>query len=376
MKKVNSASLRQISVSQPVLNGNERQYVQNALDKNELSWRGRYVRTFEREFAAYVGTSHALTCSSGTAALHLALRALNVQPDDAVIVPALTYVATANAVRYCDALPTICDVDPRTWTISPTALEDLLAESNGHRVAGVIIVHLYGVPCDMDRLRYICAQQGLWIIEDAAQAFGARWNGEAVGSLTDIAAFSLFANKIITTGEGGMVSTSNQEFALRMAYLRGQCQDKPGEYFHSEVGFNYRMTNLQAALGLAQLEQVDKFLEQRALIGATYREEFAGKLECQYVYVQSHPVTWMFSVLLPHRVDRQRVSDRLARDGVETRPIFTPLSDLPMYQSWETTPVADSIYARGLNLPTHCGLTLGDVQYVIERVLAAVEAES
>jgi perosamine synthetase len=366
--------VRHVPLAAPVLHGRERDYVLDALERNELSWHGEYVGRFERDLAMYVGTDYALSSSSGTAALHLAMKALDVRPGDEVIVPALTYVATANAVAYCDALPTFADVDPLTWNISPDSVEDLLVAgpSAGRRIAGVIAVHLYGVPCDMTRLRNLCNEAGIFLVEDAAQALGARWLGLNIGGLSDIASFSFYANKIVTMGEGGAVTTDNIDLIERVRYYRGHCQDKSGHYTHSDVGFNYRLTNIQAAIGVAQLESLQAKLLTRRTIGDAYRSGFAGKLAWQRYYDDSQPVDWMFSVLLPDGVSRDHVAGQLRAGGIETRPIFTPLCDLPMYRTLDGCAAAREIARRGLNLPTHELLTVEDLDYVVENVLSAV----
>lgn len=365
---------RRVRIANPILRGNEKQYVIDALERNELSWHGQYVRRFEQRFATYVDTEHALAVTNGTAALHLALLAIDIQPNDLVIVPALTYVATANAVRYCGAIPIICDVDPKTWCLNPESVERAVDECGGN-IKAIIAVHLYGVPCDMFALRDICNKHGLLLIEDAAQALGAEYHNRRVGSLSDIAAFSLFANKIITTGEGGMITAHSSVYMMRANYLRGQCQDRAGQYFHSEVGYNYRMTNIQAAIGLAQLEQIYQLIAGRERVRRYYDEAFDGVFETQSYPSDTFPICWMYSVLVPEGVSRDGVIQQLEKDGIETRPIFTPLDQLPMYLSSTPCPLADRIARRGINLPTHPDVTKDDIAYVVEHVRSAVGQE-
>lgn len=337
-----------------------------ALALEELSWRGSFVERFEREFAQFCKVDNAIACSSGTAALHLALAALGIREGDEVILPALTYIAAANAVRYVGATPVFCDVRRDTWGLDPEAVDDLLRSHE--RVAAILPVHLYGIPCDMSPLQESAIEYGTNIIEDAAEAHGALYAGNPTGSLGDIAAFSFFANKIIATGEGGMVTTNDDKLAEKVRLLRGQGQVPGRQFYHSVVGFNYRMTNLQAAVGVGQLEQFEESWKRRQVLFNFYTEA----LQPLGVEVPSYSPTstpWLFTALLPERIDRDRMICRLAANGIETRPTFPVVTQLPPYSKYDGSfPVSADIAARGISLPTHCNLTMPELERVVAEV--------
>jgi perosamine synthetase len=285
-----------IPVAAPVLGGNEKTYVLDCLDSTWISSSGKYLDRFEAAFAEFCGVSDAIACSNGTTALHLALLGLDLGPGDEVIVPTLTFVATANAVTYCGARPVFVDVDPETWTIDPATVEAKITP----RTKGIIVVHLFGHPADMDAIGAIARRHGLFVLEDAAQAHGAEYRGRRTGSLSELATFSFFGNKIVTTGEGGMVTTSDRSLATRMRMLRTHGMDPSRRYWHPVIGYNYRMTNMAAAIGLAQLERVQWQLDRRHELAAWYREELAHTdvLSLQAEKDWGRHVWWMFSVLV------------------------------------------------------------------------------
>ena len=350
-----------IRLAEPWLPGNERLYVLQALDNRQLS-AGPFVSRFEAAFAEQMGARYGVATSSGTTALHLILAALGVGPGDEVIVPALTFVATANAVRYTGAEVVLADVTPLTWCL--TAQEAL------HRITprtkAIVAVHLYGHPADMTMLRKLCEAKGLYLIEDAAEAPGATCDGLPVGSLGRAAAFSFYGNKIITTGEGGMVTTNDAALAERLRLLRGQGQDPARRYWHTVLGFNYRMAELQGAVGLGQTEEFPNHLAARRRIARQYRM-FGPNFEWQVDANWAKPAYWMNALLLPAGLERHKVMHQLAERGIETRPAFYPLAVMPPYAylaphgPW---PVAEDIARRGLCLPTHAGLTSDDVATV------------
>ena len=242
-----------IPVAAPALIGNEKAYVLDCLESSWISSNGAYIERFETVFADFIGTRHALSCCNGTVALHLALLALDVRPGDEVIVPSLTYVASANAVMYCGAKPVLVDSEPETWNLDPARIEELI----NPRTRGIIVVHLYGHPANMDPILEIARRRHLFVVEDAAEAHGATYRGQKVGTLGDLATFSFYGNKVITTGEGGMVCTNNEVLARKVRQLKGQGQDPRRRYWFPIVGYNYRMTNIEAAIGLAQLERIE-----------------------------------------------------------------------------------------------------------------------
>src|ERR1051326_2013909 len=261
-----------IPIARPDLSGNELLYVTECLRSGWVSSLGSFIEQFENSFAAYCGTSKAVACNNGTSALHLALSALGVGPGDEVIVPALTFIATANAVHYCGATPVFADAELSTMNIDPEQIEKHLSA----RTRGIIVVHLYGRPANMDPILSLARRHGLWLVEDAAQAHGATYHDHRVGSLGDAATFSFFGNKIITTGEGGMVTTNDPELADRMRLLRAHGMSPERKYWFPVVGFNYRMTNIQAAIGLAQMERIEAMLLRRRIVAGWYNDRLAG----------------------------------------------------------------------------------------------------
>jgi perosamine synthetase len=305
-----------IPVAQPSLDGNEAKYVLDCVNSEWISSSGIYVDRFETDFAAFCGVTEAVTCTNGTAALHLALAALGVGPGDEVIVPALTFVATANAVRYCGAEPVFVDIDPETMNVDPDEIEQSITA----RTRAIIPVHLYGQCADMDPILDMAASAGLVVVEDAAEAQGAEYHDRRAGSMGTVGTFSFFGNKIITTGEGGMITLNDPDLACRIRQLRSQGHDPRRRYWHPIVGFNYRMTNLQAAVGVAQLERVEELLLRRANVATWYDEELADLADV-LDRPRSRPgnvhVYWMYTVVLGRRVrrDRDQLMGRLDADG-------------------------------------------------------------
>lgn len=364
-----ASNAERIPVSAPWLAGHVRDYVLDCVESGWVSSLGTYVARFEQEFAAFCECDHAVATSSGTAALHLALAAIGLGAGDEVLVPDLTFVATANAVTYTGATPVLVDVDAATWTIDPMEARRRVTP----RTKALIVVHLYGLPADMDALLALADEHGLVVVEDAAQAHGARYKGRVAGSLGDISAFSFYGNKIITTGEGGMVVTHDEKLASRARLLRGHAMDPVRRYYHSEVGFNHRMTNIQAAIGCAQMEQVAEILDRRRRIADAYERGLAGAaaIEGPPSMPWADNVHWMYSILIGERGNLSR--DELARAlddrGIETRPFFVPLHQLPAFRCGERFPVASRLAASGLNLPSGNALTAAQ----IERVCAAIQ---
>ena len=359
-----------ISVAQPTLNGNERKYVLDCLDTNWISSVGKYIGAFEKAFAEFCGVKHAIATNNGTTALHLALVALDLQPGDEVIIPTVTYIATANAVRYCGATPVLVDVHAATMNIDPDEIERKVTP----KTKGIIPVHLYGFPAEMDKINAIARKHGLWVVEDAAEAHGAEVSGRRVGSLGTCATFSFFGNKIVTTGEGGMVTTDDEQLAKKLLLFRGQGMDLARRYWFPVVGYNYRMTNIQAAIGLAQMEHVDQALSERARLAGWYAEALKG-LESEIVLPKDVPSTrqvfWMYNIFLREGGAERRdaVMKRLDEANIETRPVFYPMHVLPPYREDTVYPVADLWAPRGINLPTHQALTQADV----ERIAASLK---
>jgi perosamine synthetase len=361
------------NVAHPILNGNEKKYVADCLDSTWISSNGSYINRFEQEFAEYIHTDHAISCSNGTTGLHLALMAHGVKEDDEVIIPTFTFVATANAIAYCGATPVFVDAEPDTWNINPLLIEKKITP----RTKGIIVVHLYGHPTDMDPVIALARKYGLFIIEDAAEAMGAEYKGRKVGSIGHTAVFSLFGNKIITTGEGGMVTTKDDELNKKIRLLKGQGMDPDHRYWHPIIGYNYRMTNIQAAIGCAQLENVDWHIGQRIRIAGLYNDNLKTHSDLITLPIQKDGVKnvyWLYSILLKDITDgkRDRIMKNLVQRGIETRPFFYPMHILPPYrhlQPQSEFPVANRICAQGINLPSYGNLTCEDVQFISSQLI-------
>jgi perosamine synthetase len=357
-----------IPLYQPDLSGNEKRYVLECLDSTWISSKGKFISEFENRFAQYVGVKHPLGVCNGTAALHVALLALGIGSGDEVIVPTLTYIAAVNAITYTAATPVFVDSRRDTWQMDADDVRRKITP----RTKAIMVVHLYGQPCDMDAIVKIANEHKLFVIEDCAEAFGATFNGKPAGTFGDIAAFSFYGNKTITTGEGGMVVTQNADVANRALHLRGQGLADNREYWHDVVGYNYRMTNICAAIGLAQLERADEFLSKKRALAKKYQEQVAG------LPVEDHrqaPNTthsyWMISVLVENPDDRDPLRTHLRENGIETRPLFYPAHTMPMYIAKRPPfPVADDLSRRGINLPSWPGLTDAQVQTIASGIAA------
>lgn len=363
-----------IPLAVPDLAGNEEAYLLEAIRSGWISSRGPFVSRFEREFASAVGAQHALAVCNGTSALHLALLGLGIGPGDEVIVPSLTFVATANAVRHVGAEPVFVDIDPATWCIDP----ELIAAKLSPLTRAIIPVHLYGHPADMDAINAVGAAHGLSVVEDAAEAFGATYKGRPAGSLGEVAIFSFYGNKIITSGEGGAVVTDDAELLARMELLRGQGMDPERRYYFPVIGHNFRPTNIGCAIACAQIERAEAMLAARRRIFARYEACLAGVpgIGFQPVHPDIRLAPWLFSVTVDaaaHGRTRDQVIADLAAHGIETRPFFIPIHSLPPYveqarRQGAALPHTDRLAASGLNLPTHPGLSDDD----LDRVCAAL----
>ncbi len=365
-----------IPVFAPWLSENARRYVLDCLDSGWISSLGQYVGRFEEEFARFCEAAHAVATSNGTTALHLALATLGIGPGDEVLVPDLTFVATANVVRYTGATPVLVDADPVTWGLDPADAGRKLTP----RTRAVIPVHVYGHPVDLDPLLGLAARHDLAVVEDAAEAHGARYKGRRVGALGRIGAFSFYGNKIITTGEGGMLVTSDPALAERARFLRDHAMDPRRRYYHPEIGFNYRMTNIQAAIGCAQLEQAEEILTRRKEIAAAYEAGLRGipGLGRPPAEPWAESVYWMYSVLVEPAFGRSRdqVREGLRTRGIDSRPFFVPLHELPPYLSSDAFPVASGLSRRGINLPSGTGLGVDEIAAVCQALRDLAGGES
>jgi perosamine synthetase len=363
-------SKRFIPVSAPVVGAREIACVEDAVRSGWVSSLGPYIERFERGFAEYCGTRHGVAVSNGTVAIHLALHALGLGPGDEVAVPDLTFAATAHAVLQTGATPVLVDVEPDTGCMDPAALERALSA----RTRAVVVVHLYGHPADMARLGEVARAHRLALIEDAAEAHGATTPGGArVGSIGVVGAFSFYGNKVITTGEGGMLCTSDAALAARLRLLKDHGMSPARRYWHEELAFNYRMTNLQAALGVAQLEQIEQFIARKRAIAGWYRQVLGERRELTLVGERPgyRNVFWMVCALLADEArDRDALCRELREHGVDTRPFFVPMSELPHLRRYRAVgaqgdgcPVARRLSRTGFNLPSGSGLCEDDVRF-------------
>ena len=353
-----------IPVYQPYLHGREKEYVNQSIDSLWIS-KGEFISTFEERFAAYLGCADAATVCNGTVALHLALLALGIGPGDEVIVPTLTYIASVNMIAHVGATPVFVDSLPSTWQLDP----DDVRRKITNRTRAVMAVHLYGLPCDMEQLTKICRENGLLLIEDCAEAFGSTYAGRPVGTFGDIATFSFFGNKTITTGEGGMVVAKDEEVLDRVTHLRGQGVSPTREYWHDVLGFNYRMNNICAAIGLAQLEMVGTILEKKRRVAEWYRQKLRDQpLEFQTEVEGTRHSFWMCSALACSEATRDGLRAHLRSRGIETRPTFHPAHTMPVFQTTQRFPVAEAIGQRGVSLPSYPDLT----EDLVDRVCASI----
>jgi perosamine synthetase len=365
-----------IPMAAPVLGEEEMQNVLEAMRSGWISSLGSYIGEFERAFAAVCGAAHGVAVANGTVALHLALAAAGIGPGDEVLLPSLTFVATASAVTYCGARPVFVDSSPDTWQLDPLDLERKVTP----RTRAIIPVHVYGHPCDMDPILDTAARRGITVVEDAAEAHGALYRGRPVGALGAAGCFSFYGNKIITTGEGGMCVTNSDALAERLRLLRDHGMDPKRPYWHEVVGFNYRMTNLQAAVGVAQVKRLAGFIEKKREIAGWYAEALAplaraGTLRLHSEAAWARSVFWMYSVVLEDTAATvDEIRGRLAELGVDSRPFFHPAHTLPPYATGERLPVAERLAARGINLPSGTALDRSQVERVAAALSEALEA--
>jgi len=358
-----------IPVSEPTITEKEIEYVMQAVKSGWVSSLGEYINKFEDGFAKFVGTKYALTVANGTVGLHLALVSLGIKEGDEVIIPDLTFIATANAVKYTGAKPVFADIDIETWCISVEDIERKITR----RTKAIIPVHLYGHPADMNPIMEIAKKYNLYIIEDCAEAHGAEYKGKKVGSIGHCGVFSFYGNKIITTGEGGMITTNDEKLYEKAKYLRDHAMSKEKRYWHTEIGYNYRMTNIQAALGLAQLERINEIIQKKRQVFEWYKEglkDLEGiKLNPEKEWAKN--VYWMVC-LVNENFDEEKRKDfmkKLKEKGIDTRPFFYPCSMMPMYKKdGFINPASYKIYKKGINLPSSYNLTFDDVSYICRTI--------
>lgn len=368
-----------ISVNEPLIGEEEIKYVMDCLQTGWISSAGSYIQRFEEGWAAYCSMKNGVAVSNGTVALEIALAALDLEPGDEVIMPTFTIISCAQAATMNGLVPVLVDSDPDTWCMDATQVESKIT----HRTRAIMPVHIYGHPTDMDPLINLADKNGLIIIEDAAEAHGAEYKGEKCGGFGDLSVFSFYANKIITTGEGGMVLTKDDKYFERLVSLRNLCFKKERRFYHTELGHNYRLTNLQAAIGLAQLERIEKSLQKKSWMGKSYTEQLKV-IDCLQLPIEkpwAKNVYWMYGIVLDKSrgMDAVEFARKLAEKNVMTRPFFLGMHEQPVFQNMglfcnEQYPVAERISRQGLYLPS--GLTLTESQIdevceVVKQVLGA-----
>jgi perosamine synthetase len=363
-----------IPVNTPLLDGAESRYLKECIDTGWLSAEGGFVEQFERDFSARIGRAHCVAVSSGSAALEVAVAALGLGPGDEVIMPTFTIISCAAAVLRAGATPIFVDSDPNTWNMAVDQIKPLV----NHRTKAIMAVHTYGLPVDMEPLMSLANQHGLHVIEDAAEAHGLKYRGQACGSFGDVSTFSFYANKLITTGEGGMVVTDDPAIAERCRSLRNLCFAEGRRFVHESLGWNYRMSNLQAAVGVAQLAQWDRFIGIKQAMGQHYSKRLGcfGAITQQPANTEyAENIYWVYGLTLNDDapLDAAEAMNCLAKRGIGTRPFFWPMHEQPVLKKLgvvdgRSRPVAERLARRGFYLPSGLGLTQANIETVCDEV--------
>jgi perosamine synthetase len=363
-----------IPISKPSITEREISYVNDAVTSTWISSIGKYIDKFEQDFASFCETKYAVAVMNGTVAIELALRACGIKKDDEVLIPDLSFIATANGVLYTGATPVIIDVEPHTLCLDPAKIEAAITP----KTKAIMPVHLYGHPADMKAIMDIAKKHNLKVIEDAAEAHGATAYGRKTGSWGDCATFSFYGNKNFTTGEGGMVTTNDKEIYDRCRFLRDHAMSKEKRYWHPEMGFNFRMTNLQAALGCAQLERAEELMQKRQTIFDWYSYYLA---DCPGISLNrtagwATNAYWLMYLQVEgmDEARRGKFMAKLKEQGVDSRPFFYPMSDMPyLADNAINTPVTHKVYQEGINLPTYFDLTEEEVAYIGKTVINVLQ---
>ena len=355
-----------IPVNEPLLDGNEKKYLIECIETGWISSEGPFIKLFEEKFAARVGRKHGIAVTNGTAAIDAAVDALGIGPGDEIILPTFTIISCVAQIVRCGAIPVLVDSDPDTWNMDVTKIEAKITK----RTKAIMVVHIYGLPVDMSPILVIAERYGLKIIEDAAEMHGQTYNGKPCGSFGDISTFSFYPNKHITTGEGGMIVTDDDELAETCRSLRNLCFQPDKRFIHERLGWNIRMTNMQAALGLAQLERLDEFVLRKRNMGLKYNQLFANLSDVQLPLAQTvyaKNIYWVYGLVLAESsgLDSKEVMKNLASKGVGSRPFFYPMHQQPVLRGMglfknEYYPVAERLYRQGFYIPS--GMALNDVE--------------
>ncbi len=366
-----------IPVNAPLLDGNEAAYLNECIETGWVSSEGPFVKRFEEGMASYTGRTHGIAVCNGSAALQVAVAALGLGPGDEVVLPTFTIISCANAVVQSGATPVLVDCDPDTWNMRP----DAVAERITPRTRAILVVHLYGLPVETDPLLALAEEHGLALIEDAAEMHGQTYRGRRCGSFGELSVFSFYPNKLITTGEGGMLVTDRDDLAERCRSLRNLCFQQP-RYMHEELGWNFRMSNLQAAVGVAQLERIDAAIEKKRAMGRRYSERFADLPGVQRPLpriADAENIYWVYGLVLGDDIpfDAAEAMRRLRDRGIGTRPFFWPMHEQPVFRkrglfAGETYPVAERLARRGFFIPSGLGLSPAKQERVADAVWKAL----
>tara|TARA_R110001583_G_scaffold82491_1_gene218774 strand:- start:11472 stop:12569 length:1098 start_codon:yes stop_codon:yes gene_type:complete len=351
-----------IPIYKPYLGKEESDAVAECMRSTWISSQGEFIGKFEKGVENYVGTKHAISVSNGTVAIHLAMLALGIGPGDEVITTNFTYVASSNSILYVGATPIFVDIDPFCWNLDPSLIEEKISS----RTKAILYTNVYGSPADYNELKKISNKHGLFLIEDAAESFGATYDNKVSGSLGDISTFSFFGNKTITTGEGGMITTSNNELSEKIRKLKNQGNSETIRYYHDILGYNYRMTNIQAAIGVVQLSKIEDILERKRKLHQYYEEGLKDYVRFQKLSKNATSSYWMSSILFKSIEEKERVIRALEKDNIETRPFFTPIDELPFYEKVDDCPNSKEISAKGMNLPSFPTLQKNEQDKIIE----------
>jgi len=362
-----------IPVCEPLIAGRELEYVLDCMRSGWISSKGKYIGEFERRFSEYCRCSEGISTTNGTSALHLALASIGIKKGDEVIVPAFTMISTVLAIVYCGATPVLVDVEPDTGNMDPHLIEEMV----GPKTRAIMPVHIYGHPCDMSPILSIARKYGLYVVEDAAEAHGAEYKGKRAGGIGDVGCFSFYGNKIITTGEGGMVVSNDEEVITNARLLKDLAFSSDNRYLHERQGFNYRMTNVQAAIGLGQLERIDQLVEIRRSNAIKYNGLLEGvegiTLPVEKPWAKN--VYWMYSIRVEEDfgIDRDHLRIELDKKGIDTRSFFIPMHMQPAFLSTglfkgEVYPISEGLSKRGLYLPSSPQLTDGQIRYICETI--------
>lgn len=359
--------MHKIPAGEPVIEKEEIDNVLSALKSGWVSSKGSFINEFERNFSNYIGVKTGVAVTNGTVALHLALTSLGIGHGDEVILPDLTFVSPASMTVLSGAKPVFIDVTPDYWCINPEKIREKITS----KTKAIIIVHLYGHPANMDPILEIAKEKNIYLIEDCAEAHGAEYNHKKVGNFSDISCFSFYGNKIITTGEGGICTTNNDEIADNLRLYRDHGMRENKRFWHEVIGFNYRMTNLQAALGVAQLPKIDKFIARKREIANLYKSILDDNkfIRSQIEMPWAKNSYWFYSILV-NKTKRNKLMDFLKNEGIETRPFFYPIHVMPPYTKYsdEEYPISSKLASSGINLPSHVSLKNEEIQYISKKI--------